>query len=481
MTDTLDTILGSIPALVPSSKPIMLSSIPRNRNHASLPIVNAFISPVPSANESAPPSMDETAQSSENLPKANACIPSSPPERLPALPVANATIPKKQVTQGVIISRELPPNAPKLDGISRQDEKRASSGREMIPPNAPTSVNAKALYEANARPAPSLETSTAPQNDRGRSFPLRDANDIVLKKNDGDAMSPRHAVGRIHKKKKNDVVHDDFKTRDDEVCTCIISPTAFYAKDDLSVSPVKSDDRDECHCECTTKFRYSWLLSIFKQSLMLSRTYTLVSTRSHQSLVIFIRNGLVSWIEILPDKSFPDARQFLSLMALDDDPLRHHLIQALPNYATMSEVFSACNAETEARHIVENQIARLLPSMRLFEEAPVTLYDDMPKPWQSLRDHRPCVDIPFCPLLFEDLRANAESFIPPEAFSRVHFAMRPYRTPLNAYIQLNADENSLLTAIRMPRTIAELKLTGLKQIADTLYRLLLFEFADYVR
>ncbi|MBQ9395309.1 MAG: hypothetical protein IJU23_07300 [Proteobacteria bacterium] len=227
-------------------------------------------------------------------------------------------------------------------------------------------------------------------------------------------------------------------------------------------------------------FDIPWLISILRMSLVRQKRYTVVCSKDAQDqIVILIAFGRVEWIERIRNGVLPDVHAFVEMLPQDIVP-RHKLTVMMKKKSSMREIFSAPGF-MPLESAVSQMITRQMPDiLRYFDGCPADVFDNIPAKWAPIGVDRPCLDFKFPCILFDFLRADAESVLTPECFPNSRFGARQFRTPLNADISLTAEETDILNYIRTPRTIAELKAAGKKHVSDILYRLVGFEFADIV-
>lgn len=227
-------------------------------------------------------------------------------------------------------------------------------------------------------------------------------------------------------------------------------------------------------------FDIPWLISMLKMSFVRQKRFTIVCSKNTQDqIVILIAFGRVEWIERVRKGTLPDINAFLDLLPQDLLP-RHKISALIKNKVSMRDVFN--DPEIMPLSIAVSQmISRQMPDiLRYFDGCPTDIFANIPIKWASLGVDRPCIDFNFSSVLFDFLRSDAESVLTPECFPHSRFGARPFRTPLNADISLNAEEMDILQSIRKPMSVAELKASGKKHVSDILYRLVGFEFADIV-
>ena len=498
----LPAVNASVPERrVPDVAPLEIrpAGIVRRGSSDALPVVNAIVPEMKATEVSVPlpKPLPPKLPTATDLPKANAVILPALPRAdaviMPALPKANAVIlpaipkPKPVIPEAQPLPGDAPSLAPLSDAPDESTpEDSESLEKPVLPPPSPASLDAgctmrfpaqavdsslppkttvmsaEEIAAAGAFPAPRIFASAAPDtvdDDEAKPAP-RKAPNLVEDMQSEFVVSHTNAVPDLP------VIEDD----DDVTHEVAASPMVS------GLPPCIDNPASEMHAV----FRFAWTMAMVRMSMVFGLAYTIVATRATQHFVMCIRSGYVCWVEIVSDGKVPSAEEYLAGAALSDEALHREIADAVRMGEPMSVAFSSRGKDDVAAALVERQIRACLSTMRIFEGYPADLYRDIPSQWKAFRDQRPFHDVQAFPIFFDDLRNRVETAVPPESFTRMRFAMRPYRMPLNASIILNHDERILSTVLRTPRTIAELKTLGLKQVANTLFRLLLFEFVDFV-
>ncbi len=257
---------------------------------------------------------------------------------------------------------------------------------------------------------------------------------------------------------------------------CVASGSVKEEKREIDAVGVSS-----CQVPMTLIFNFYWFLSILSRSLANNFYNTIVCHGMECDLIILLRCGRLLWIDSLKKgECIQDVSSFLSDHALTLSKKPEEYIKQYYECHSLAKVFSSLKVDVEAYAISEQQILTYLPMLRTMEGRSVDYYEYIPEQYQQLLHERPCNSIDIFPALFEDFRCNADLVLAPPYFQVARYYMRPYKTPLNGAINLNTEERELLGLLAQPKTIQELKRAGKKHVSDIMYRLVLFEFADFV-
>ncbi len=271
-----------------------------------------------------------------------------------------------------------------------------------------------------------------------------------------------------------------FPDDDDDESTLIVSPTLAQGIIEPCVSsPSLLIQTGESIMQ--SELEISFMKSLLKMSMIRQQRYTIVAKNRNDSLVIFVHNGHIDWIEKIIDSKIPDAEDFLATVPASEHLPIPSILNLLSRKMSLSEAFSSLGLEAQTLSLSQRFIQLNLQYLSSFEGRPAEVFHDIPARWLSLSQQRPFHDVDVASYLFEALRENSDSLIVPEFFQYTRFVVRFWRTPINVSITLNAEENELLKAIQTPATIADLRRTGRKSVAEILYRLVLFELADFAQ
>ncbi|GEM_PF-5686195 len=229
-----------------------------------------------------------------------------------------------------------------------------------------------------------------------------------------------------------------------------------------------------------TNFQITWLLGLIRQSHMSGASYTIIIRKDRDFMIVVLQAGNATWLESIPGGQFMDAPSFIHKMASDYQMPKKEILALLKKNATLSEAMSSLHQELLMARMCEDLFPKTMQDILSFEGSPTHVFRNVPPEWQKLVNSRPEYNLNIMPYLFATVRENADILFPPKAFRSFRFASRSYRTPLNYSIQLNPHESDLLAALRTPKLLPELRVSGKKNVTDTVYRLYLFEFVDVV-
>ncbi|MBO4350246.1 MAG: hypothetical protein J6A01_04765 [Proteobacteria bacterium] len=229
-----------------------------------------------------------------------------------------------------------------------------------------------------------------------------------------------------------------------------------------------------------TNFQITWLLNLIHQSHMSGDSYTIIIRKDCDFMIIVLQAGIAAWVEYIPGGQFMDAPSFIHKMASNYQMPKTEILALLKKNVTLSDALSSLHLESLMVRLCEDLFPQTLRDILRFEGCPTHVFRNVPSEWQKLVNSRPEHTLNILPYLFVTVRDNADVILPPQAFRSFRFASRSNRTPLNYSIQLNPHESDLLAALRMPKLLPELRISGKKNVTDTVYRLYLFEFVDVV-
>ena len=221
-------------------------------------------------------------------------------------------------------------------------------------------------------------------------------------------------------------------------------------------------------------------LDILKITAIHNSKFTLVCHESSLAHVIIVEAGRVQWFESLQYDTIPDETMFFTNTPYANILPVQEILSLMRQNLSMSAAISALDADDLSIEFCEHSIREATARIYALEGRITDVYQDVPSPYNTLLLKRPIQGIDVIPFLFELCRKNEDAVIVPDIFRFANFTMRPYRTPMNRMVQLNQEESDLLIAIQSPRTLNDLKRARIKGVADLLYRLVIFEFADLV-
>lgn len=267
---------------------------------------------------------------------------------------------------------------------------------------------------------------------------------------------------------------------DEDESTMIVPPAIANVAIDPSVSsPSLVVQNGDCFIQSVLEI--SWLKSILKMSLIREQRYTAVCKNRNETLVIFMNKGRVDWLEKVNDSMIPQASEFLVTVPPSENLPMAEILSQLNSSATLTDVFISLGLEKQIVNICRRTIHMNMMHLASFDGKPVEVYHDVPARWLSLIKQRPIYSIDIIPFLFDELRENSDSLIVPQYFQTSRFAMRPWRTPQNVGIELIPAESEILCMMQNPVSIADLRRSGRKGVAEIVYRLALFELVDFVQ
>ena len=228
-----------------------------------------------------------------------------------------------------------------------------------------------------------------------------------------------------------------------------------------------------------TRMSLTVVLQVLQRSMLENTRITMSCRDGAKMHVAILEAGRMLWFEPILAGRVSDAASYLK--GLEDTSLPSGaLLEQMQQKKTLLQAFSALDLDVTAIELCEKQLTAQIQNLHALNDKPVDIHREVPLPWQPLLSQRPCQSLPASPILFNEFRKYAEEMTLPRNFHYMSFAMRPYRTPLNVAIDLTAEENELLTAIKCPRSITELQKAGKPQCMTMLYRLVMFGFADCV-
>ena len=287
-------------------------------------------------------------------------------------------------------------------------------------------------------------------------------------------------VKKVEKTASDNIQDMNIQDDDEDECTLIVSSSlASGGIEPSSYSPsllIQTGESFMC-----AGLEISWLKSLLKMSLIHQQRYTVVAKQRDDSFVIFIHNGRVDWVEKIIDSRIPDAADFLASVAHSEHLPVNALLSLVNRNGSLMDAFVSQGLECEAIKICQQHIQKNLQYLHSFEGRQAEGFHDIPARWLVLSKLRPLHDVDVVPYLFEELRENSDALIVPEIFQYTRFVTRTWRTPVNVSIPLNNEEIEVMKCMQTPVSLSDLSRTGMKCVAEILYRLVLFELADFVQ
>ena len=229
-----------------------------------------------------------------------------------------------------------------------------------------------------------------------------------------------------------------------------------------------------------TRMSLTFVLQALQRSMLEDGRLTLSCREGAKTHVAILESGRMMWFETVVAGRVSSAENYLKDLPESAGVPAHELLALVKQKLTLPQAFSELDLDVTAIELCEKQLTTHIQSLHDLYDKPADIHRDIPLPWQPLLTQRPCQSLPASPILFNEFRKHAEAMPIPRNFHYMSFTMRPYRTPLNVAIELTAEENELLTAMKHPISIAELQKSGKSQCMTMLYRLVMFEFADCV-
>ena len=275
-----------------------------------------------------------------------------------------------------------------------------------------------------------------------------------------DVSAPHHA---------ETLPPQDFDDDDEIEHTMLISPETMSS----AIAP-ESPSLKITPCASGMLSVYVWC-DILRRSCLTGERMTLEIGNPTKTSIVIVDMGSALWAESCthagPQKfsayldTLPDAfAQTVQRLkpALRPDEAPSHAMMTLNVYDQLIPAFEKTLVDT-----LKSVVATTLVSYKC--------YDGLSKKADALLKDRLPLNLPIAPFIFEHCR---ELKLPLGAAQFRKFRARPERSPLNAAIQLDELEKTILSMLASPQTCEFLDAALHEDVAAVLPRLILFDFVD---
>lgn len=228
------------------------------------------------------------------------------------------------------------------------------------------------------------------------------------------------------------------------------------------------------------QFSLESLILAIEQSYIQERRFTLEIGVFPNPSVMILFGGRVLWIERLSAGLVRTSGHFLHSLPLGTDYKAKAIENLMSQGMDMNAAITTLELNALFSSVCEESVLEGIGEVLGGEDSTFVLYPGLIERYKKLVSERPATGISVANYLYNACREGRVSLGQAAFIDYAHFVARPYRTPFNRSISLEAEALKCLDLVQSPRCLANFDKKGRGDQRALLHRLWVFGFLDTV-